>query len=206
MDGNGVTRTDVGKFTVKIEQPGNPAHPRRRAPLNVASETTSGLDFQADYRMDLFGGLLDWHALGNYNDERTITKLGVTVDVAPDRWARILRSSPDPSSHSTLAATYSKGPWSGTVQGRFTGSSRLVNTWVEGVNVDNNAVPWVAYMDLRLSYSWTDNLQIYGAIDNTFNTPPPSIPNSLGGGAGNFNLQIYDGLGRQFRVGLRFTD
>jgi hypothetical protein len=39
-----------------------------------------------------------------------------------------------------------------------------------------------------------------------FDTPPPSIPNSLGGGAGNFNLQIYDGLGRQFRVGVRFIN
>jgi iron complex outermembrane receptor protein len=201
VDGNGVTRTDVGKFATQSNGALNLVV---GAPLNVASETTSGLDFQADYRMDLFGGLLDWRLLGNYNDERTITKLGVTVDgagsVGPD--SPIIAG---PKFHSTLAATYSKGPWTGTVQGRFIGSARLVNTWVEGVNVDNNAVPAVAYADLRLSYNWTDDIQMYGAVDNVFDTPPPSIPNSLGGGAGNFNLQIYDGLGRQFRVGVRFN-
>ena len=48
---------------------------------------------------------------------------------------------------------------------------------------------------------------LYGAIDNTFNTPPPSVPSSVGDNAGgqNYQLQVYDGLGRQFRVGLRFT-
>jgi iron complex outermembrane receptor protein len=72
--------------------------------------------------------------------------------------------------------------------------------------VDNNGVPAVAYADLRLSCNWSEGVNLYGAVDNVFDTPPPSIPNSLGGnsGAQNYNLQIYDGLGRQFRVGLRF--
>jgi outer membrane receptor protein involved in Fe transport len=63
-------------------------------------------------------------------------------------------------------------------------------------------------MDLRLSYRWNDYFQIYSAIDNTFDTPPPSIATMGGdnGAAMNFNTQIYDGLGRQFRVGVRFTD
>ena len=207
VDGNGVTRTDVGKFTTAGNGVlGNPAlNLVVGAPLNVASETTSGLDFQADYRMDLFGGLLDWHLLGNYNDERTITRLGVTLDGA----GSVGVDSPiiaGPKFHSTMAATYSEGKWTGTVQGRFIGSARLVNTWVEGVNVDNNGVPAVAYADLRLSYNWTDGVNLYGAVDNVFDTPPPSIPNSLGGnsGAENYNLQMYDGLGRQFRIGLRF--
>ncbi|HWY65444.1 MAG TPA: TonB-dependent receptor [Rhizomicrobium sp.] len=202
VDGNGVTRTDVAKFATQNNGALNLVV---GAPLNVASETTSGLDFQADYRMNLFGGLLDWHLLGNYNDERTITKLGVTVDGA----GSVGGDSPiiaGPKFHSTLAATYREGPWSGTVQGRFIGSARLVNTWVDGVNVDNNAVPAVAYADLRLSYNWSEGVNLYGAVDNVFDTPPPSIPNSLGGGAGNFNLQIYDGLGRQFRVGVRFIN
>ena len=71
--------------------------------------------------------------------------------------------------------------------------------------MDNNAVPAVAYADLRLSYNWSEGVNLYGAVDNMFDTQPPSIPNSLGGGATNFNLQIYDGLGRQFRIGVRFN-
>jgi outer membrane receptor protein involved in Fe transport len=203
VDGNGVTRTDVGKFALQADGALNLVV---GAPLNVASETTSGLDFQADYRMNLFNGLLDWHILSNYNDERTITKLGVTYDGA----GSVGLDSPiiaGPKFHTTLAATYSEGQWTGTVQGRIIGSARLVNTWVEGVNVDNNAVPAIAYADLRLSYNWTDGVNLYGAVDNVFDTPPPSIPSSVGINTTNqnFNLQIYDGLGRQFRVGLRFA-
>lgn len=203
VDGNGVTRTDVGKFATATNGALNLVI---GAPLNVASETTSGLDFQADYHMNLFGGELDWRLLGNYNDERTITRLGVTLDGA----GSVGLDSPiiaGPKFRSTLAATYSQGAWTGTLQGRFIGSARLVNTWVEGVNVDNNGVPAVAYLDGRLSYRWNDDIDLYAAVDNLFNTPPPSIPNSLGGNsaAQNYNLQVYDGLGRQFRVGLRFN-
>ena len=75
------------------------------APVNMASETTSGLDFQADYRMDLFGGLLDWHVLGNYNDERTRTIPTTLVRPWSLGWRRrgrrvkpFSRSSPGPSS------------------------------------------------------------------------------------------------------------
>jgi outer membrane receptor protein involved in Fe transport len=212
-DGNGVVQTKFGNFTSDFNGALNFV---LASPVNVSSETTSGLDFQADYRMDLFSGLLSWHLVGNYNDQRTRTipnNAGtalVTYNGAgalDNADAGIQPIVAGPKFRAVLAATYDEGQWEGTVQGRFIGSARLVNTWVEGVNVDDNGVPAVAYMDLRLIYRWTDNLNIYGAIDNTFDTPPPSIPSMVGDNAGaqNYNLQVYDGLGRQFRVGVRFN-
>ena len=32
----------------------------------------------------------------------------------------------------------------------------------------------VAYLDLRGTYKWNDNLQLYVSIDNVFDMPPPS--------------------------------
>jgi len=210
-DGNGVVTTKFGNFTSDFNGALNFV---LASPVNIASETTSGLDFQADYHHDLFSGQMSWRLLGNYNDERTRTipnNAGtalVTFDGAGAIGGEAIQPIiAGPKFHATLAATYDEGQWEGTVQGRFIGSARLVNTWVEGVNVDNNGVPAVAYMDLRLIYRWTDEVNIYGAIDNTFNTPPPSVPSSVGDNAGgqNYQLQVYDGLGRQFRVGLRFN-
>jgi iron complex outermembrane recepter protein len=152
--------------------------------------------------------------LGNYNDERTRTipnNAGtalVTFDGAGAIGGETIQPIiAGPKFHATFAATYDLGPWEGTIQGRFIGTARLVNTWVEGVNIDNNGVPAVAYMDLRLIYRWTDSLNVYGAVDNVFNTPPPSIPSSVGDNAGgqNYQAQVYDGLGRSFRVGVRFA-
>jgi outer membrane receptor protein involved in Fe transport len=58
-------------------------------------------------------------------------------------------------------------------------------------------------MDLRGSYKWNENIQFYGALDNVFDTPPPNIASTTGG-SGSSNL-YYDGIGRKFRLGIRFT-
>jgi iron complex outermembrane receptor protein len=172
------------------------------APLNASSQTTSGLDFQADYTMDLFTGHLNWHLVGNYTDEYSQTNLGVSYDAA----GALSGSAPlngDVKLHTTLAATYTDGPWSGTVQGRFLGEGSLVNGWVNGVNVDNNIVPSVAYLDLRGSYKWNDHIQPYFSISNVTNTPPPMIPSAIGGNGPN--LAIYDGIGRMYNIGVRMN-
>ncbi len=105
----------------------------------------------------------------------------------------------------TLGATYTEGAWSGTVQGRYIGSAQLVNGWTP-LNVDNNSVPEVAYMDLRGSYRFNDNVQLYAAIDNVFNTPPPDVAASAAS-VTEFETStrddIYDAFGRVFRLGVR---
>jgi len=93
-----------------------------------------------------------------------------------------------------------------TAQSRLIGAGVLVNGWTS-LNVDNNSVPFVAYGDLRGSYAWNKNIQFYGAIDNVFNTPPPIIPTSSIGGSlpAAIRSDIYDVIGRAYRIGIRFT-
>ena len=176
----------------------------RTTALNGQNEFTSGLDFQADYRHELFDGTMDWHLLGNYNDQKTTTLLNVTyatfgqLDGAEGVTAGGAFGA---KFHTTLAASYGQGPYGFAVQGRYIGSARLVNSWVSGVNVDNNTIEAVAYMDLRASYQATDNIQLFGAIDNVFDTAPPWIPNAFGGGT---DCTLYDCIGRSFRLGVRF--
>jgi len=61
--------------------------------------------------------------------------------------------------------------------------------------IDNNHVNPVGYLDVRLAYQWTGNIELYGAIDNATNVPRPEDGSSA----------VYDILGRTMRAGLRFN-
>jgi iron complex outermembrane receptor protein len=188
-----------------------------QVPANAASVKTSGLDLQANYVMDFLEGSLAWSFVGNYTNELVQSAVGITYDSAGALGSPIsYASSQMPKSHGVLSATYTQGPWSGTVQTRFWGGAVLTNG-VEnlpanvtraslspagvltlgagnGNLLDNNKVDPVAYLDLRLGYRWTDNIELYGAVDNVTNVPKPQ----------DGSIAIYDTLGRVVRGGVRF--
>jgi iron complex outermembrane receptor protein len=207
IDGNGVSpglTGPLGTFSADSEGAFNFY---LQSPVNANRESVSGVDFQADYHHDLFSGILDWHILGNYTDEKTRTSLGVTSDgagsVSGDGGVNPLTGFTEPKFRGTVSSTYTEGVWSLTAQARIIGSARLSNTYVQGVDVDDNAVPAVLYGDFRASYRWTDTIQMYGAVDNAFNAPPPNIATNGGGGT---DCRIYDCIGRAYRIGVRFED
>jgi len=177
-------------------------------PANSASQTVSGLDFQADYVMPLFNGMLNWHLVGNYTDEQTQNAIGINFDYAGSL-SNASSITGTPKFKTTLSSTYAEGAWSGTVQGRFLGTGKLNNAWGP-LQVDDNDVPAVAYLDLRGSYKWDDNLQLYAAVDNVTNVPPPNIPSTQAQGQNAYYFSairqdVYDAIGRQYRVGVRFN-
>jgi outer membrane receptor protein involved in Fe transport len=181
-------------------------------PYNNGFLTTSGLDFVADYSMDFMGGNLAWHLLGNYNDEETQSQFGITTatgEQASYNYAGSVGPGPfsgAPKMHMQLGATYTEGPWSGTVQTRYIGTAQLVNGWTSGVQVDDNRVAQVAYLDLRGSYRWNDNVQFYLSVDNTLDTPPPlTVGYSPGTNGGTTITRDYDILGRMWHAGVRFS-
>jgi iron complex outermembrane receptor protein len=217
VDGNGASPPPallaaIGNTTFSADSEGA-FNAYLQAPVNANRETTSGLDFQLDYQHELFAGVMNWHILGNYTDEKTRTSLGVTVDgagaVSADGGLNPLGSVflTDPKLRATITSTYTEGPWSLTAQARVIGSAVLSNNITQSqsafTSIDNNNVPAVIYGDFRGSYRWNDHIQLYGAIDNAFNAPPPNLPTVGGGGT---NCIIYDCIGRSYRIGVRFDD
>jgi iron complex outermembrane receptor protein len=175
-------------------------------PINANRQAVSGLDFQGDYRTPFLAGTVDLHLIANYTDTQTQTAQGQTVSYAggigPDSAVRGV-----PKLKATLAATYTQNAWQGTVQGRVIGTAKLNNTW-SSLNVDNNNIPSVAYMDLRGAYRWTESVQLYAAIDNIFNTPPPVVAGTTFSTTPydvSVRDDVYDAIGRQYRIGVRFS-
>jgi iron complex outermembrane recepter protein len=180
-------------------------------PLNAATETTEGVDFQMDYQHDLYGGRLILGALGNYTANETTTSAVGVQDIAgsliDDNGGNGV-----PKFRATAQATYEKDRWSGTIQTRIIGSSSIDNLFHEGTgpeSIDDNSIPAVAYLDLRASYivGAKRQVQFYGAIDNVLNRAPPIIPYGLTEIHPGFyvptNSNYYDILGTVWRIGFR---
>jgi outer membrane receptor protein involved in Fe transport len=218
VDGNGVSpglSAGLGTFSADRE---GALNFYLRSPLNATSESVSGLDFQVDYHHDLLDGVMSYHMVGNYTDQKTRTALGQTFDgagaVSGDSSVNPLAGFTMPKLRATVATTYTEDLWSVTAQARVLGSARLSNQYLEGTAttpiptgyiayVDNNSVPAVIYADLRASWRWNDHIQLYGAVDNALNSPPPIIASTGGGGT---DCRIYDCIGRSYRFGVRFND
>ncbi len=183
------------------------------SPVNIASQSVSGLDVQANYTMDFMGGNIAWTAFANLQDENTLKNPGNPTNDSAG-------TGGTPKWKGVLSADYTTGPVSFTVQTRWYGTSKYTNTANTGnlstaslANLYDPAhfeVPFTAYLDFRGSYKWNDNIQIYGAVDNAINTPPPLVPPTSSQIQSNgtdiaTNTTTYDLLGRTFRLGVRFN-
>ena len=208
IDGNGVVNPAILQGATYSADKEGAFNFYVQAPVNGNRETASGLDFQADYVHDLLDGTMDWHLVGNYTDEKTRTQLGQTVNGAGALGGGSLNAlATAPKLQGQISATYVEGPWSLTAQARIKGSAVLTNYLTQlqttYTSLDDNSVPVVVYGDFRASYQWSDRIQLYGAVDNAFDTPPPLI---AGIGGGGYSCQVYDCIGRAYRVGVRFSD
>lgn len=178
-------------------------------PTNVAFLETSGWDVEASYRRDLGPGAVSVRALASY-----LSKLD---RVDPDGTVRRLAGAigdfygGQPKFKAQVSATYDQGPFSGTAKVRLLGDAKLDSAWVHGVDVDDNTVPRIGYLDLRASYRFTisgADSELSLAVDNVLDTDPPrvsAVPSTVPYVvvAPHTRLDLYDAIGRSYRIGLR---
>lgn len=196
--------------------------------VNINQSRVEGVDAELDYRtpVRIFGGgdealstriFASW--LINRSDVSAPTPAapnGVTtrfdnvVGLAPDSGAAGLY----PSFKATGSVTYTNGPFDLFAQGRLIGSglrTRLIGgaTAVEGINIANNTVPAVFYLDMRVSYDLNignSTLQLFASATNLLDKAPPvtgSFPVSLISYAVEANTSLYDVLGQRFTFGVK---
>jgi outer membrane receptor protein involved in Fe transport len=177
-------------------------------PLNISTDSVRGIDLQADYRRTFAGGMLSLQLIGNYVFDQSQDQLGLRINYA----GGIGLDNPVsgmPRARAKFAATLDRGPLSLTAQARFIGAAKLVNGWT-GKDVDRNKVPAIAYFDLRGSYRLNKVISLYGTIDNLLDQDPPLLAGTSRQGQNVYYFtatrgDIYDLIGRSYRIGIRAT-
>jgi len=171
-------------------------------PINSNFQETEGLDFSADYNMPLFDGAMTAKFLGTYMYDDILSRLGVTYDGAGALGFEA-PSGGGPKFRGTVSTTYAQDQWSITTQGRIVGGFKLNNQWGP-TNVDRNDIPAIVYVDLRAQYDISDNIQIYGALDNVLDkNPPVAVSSTSNAWYAPFQDTLHDVFGRVWRTGVR---
>lgn len=179
-------------------------------PENVQSESTSGLDIEATYRVALDQLVKNWDAgltlrlLSTHVFKRTIRAGAATLDYA----GSLADTTAVPDWRLFASATFDTGPLQATISARHIGKGVLRKGWGPA-DIANNHVPGVTYFDLGLSWKVKGSgrqVEFFTVVENLFDKAPPVTPlttNPLHINLG-VNQVLYDTIGRQYRAGARF--
>ena len=115
-----------------------------------------------------------------------------------------------------MILTGTQGRFTGTVQVRYVGKGRFETlTPTSGTPLDpndpnyspsdinsinDNSVSSATYVNLSASYKLTDEIELFGSINNLFDRNPPVAP---GGNGYPTNPVYFDTYGRLWRAGVR---
>jgi iron complex outermembrane recepter protein len=189
--------------------------------VNVAQSRVEGIDFELGYNRDLalFGG--DESLAARFFATLLIERSDVGATGAKTRFDELTGLAPDtgapgqfPEFKATGNFTYSNGPFRAFFQGRLIGPGHRTYrigtaTAVEGVNIADNSVPAVFYLDTRLSYDFeilNSDVEVFVAATNLLDKDPPVTGtfSAFLGYSSQANTQLFDVLGRRFTLGVRF--
>ncbi|MBX3485454.1 TonB-dependent receptor [Phenylobacterium sp.] len=178
-------------------------------PTNADLLTAMGVDYEVSYRRPIFKGALDARLLVSNQQELN----GTNVSGVRQKYAgSIANEFPGlPKWKGQLSVGYEQGPLNVATTMRYVGDAKLRNEWQEGVDVDDNHVAAIAYFDLRASYDFAVRgveMRASLNIDNLFDTDPRIVPATPGlvqyaRSWAATRIDLYDALGRSYRVGLR---
>lgn len=175
----------------------------RTSPINYTGQNTNGVDFEAQYRVNAAGGRFNFRVLGSYvAHNQTLSPLILNpVDDAGN-----LLGGSQPHWRGTTAINYDSDTMGAFLQGRYIGGLVWDKTKVLGVDTDFNKVDPQFYLDGEISAklrSFGGEQVIFLNVQNLLDHQPPYAPNPNGATPLPTDPNLYDQVGRIFRVGLR---
>lgn len=187
----------------------------RTSPVNLNSELSTGLDFEASYRVplakwfaELNPGNLTVRALAGYIDEYSaVSPLAPTINQAGNGTANATSGvAALPRVRGTLSLNHARGPLFSFLQARYIGRMTWDKTRILGVTTDFNDVPDSVYFDGQIG--WKTRLagldtEVYLHIQNLFDKDPVYAPRTGGATPMPTDPGLFDQVGRMFRVGVR---
>ncbi|EQB15391.1 TonB-denpendent receptor [Novosphingobium lindaniclasticum LE124] len=183
-------------------------------PFNLASWKTSGFDIEASYQWQQPLGLpgnFTLRALATHI-QKFIVNAGIAGVDPIDQAGNNAGATPD---WKWLAVqTYDSDRFSLTVQERWISDGTFGNQYVvcqtscpvstgNHPTIDYNTMKGAFYVDIGATFKFSENLQLYGKIDNLFDKDPTASPQTNTGL--DVNPALYDTLGRIYRAGIRFN-
>lgn len=187
-------------------------------PVNVATQLSRGVDFEASYRLGAFGGEITIRGLATRFLKNRIDN-GITPatdNVGTNGINGSLRNSL-PKWRYLTSVTYDRGPvtMSMTARGFSAGvyntsyiecASGCPTSTVANTTINDNDLPGATYFDGNITLKRPGGFEAFLAVDNILNKDP--APVAFGPGVGSTPLSVnpllYDVLGRTFRAGFRF--
>jgi iron complex outermembrane receptor protein len=181
--------------------------------LNIDKAAVSGTDFEIRYRRDvnwLGGGeQISMRLLSTHLTENSTT--GFQADKI-DRAGQVGGLFPYPSDKVTANFAYARGSFSAFLQARWIDKGVRDILDVEGVDIDDNSVSSITYVDLNGRYQMdvaSGVLTLYGNVQNLLDRDPPRVVSnfSIFGGESGAQTQtaLYDMLGRRYTFGVRYS-
>jgi iron complex outermembrane recepter protein len=201
VDGNGVVNGAV-RGSVTRDPETNQVVSVTTAYFNQGKTVTSGLDFDATYRMTAESGKYTFRVGGAYIES---FKLDDTEFVGTNGNGSL------PRIRGSLSASWERGPWVATATANyihsfyqsnlpgsyFTAQDPRFQTGIFGEKLGSRTT-----IDLFGSYEFNNKLKVSAAVINVANTLPPYDP----GASGTFlyDFTQYDVRGRAFRANLTY--
>ncbi len=175
--------------------------------FNAAARQTKGLDFEASYNTPLstfiedLDGSVTFRGLVNYIGQFTTQVQGA----APIQLAGDINNSL-PKWSGVLSANFDLGRWGWYLQERWVGGGKFDNTNNNGAGVYPNQVGSVFYTDTTITYDLLpeSGVSLAFSINNLFDRDPPPTPSFLIAGSNYSNRTLYDLIGRQYSIGLKY--
>ncbi len=171
----------------------------------------SGIDAEVNYRATIGSLKLGVRVLASYlNTLATTDPFGSTTDAAGVNGGE---AAGTPEWQGSLGVTLGYRNLTTFVQQRYIGSGLYSNVYVLGGRTSNsldyNHVDGRTYTDLTLRYDFSAanaDWQVYGTVNNLFDKDPPPSPTRVGLPASilGTNPTLYDVIGRQYNLGVRF--
>ena len=166
-------------------------------PINIANESTSGVDASANLRFDTgigkftLNGNYTWvrqHDVQDYQDQPLVDKFAINsgYDI--------------PRSKASARLSWEREAWSASIQGRRLGS--LPNGWsYDEVWEEGDPGPWIGATyryNANLQYKITERAQVSLTANNLFDKKPPVDPTYTS--YPYYDISWFDTQGRSFFV------
>jgi iron complex outermembrane recepter protein len=141
---------------------------------------------------------LSFRMLTTYVDELVTTVSGVPTD----RAGQVGAAGGVPHWRGNVSMDFRAQKYNAGILYRYVQGGTYDNTFIQGIDINDNDVSGRGYVDLSGTYKITDTFEVFGKINNVLDADPPATPNIISQTI-YASSPFYDRTGRYYIGGVR---